>query len=343
VKVGIIGAGNISDTHVRAAQSIPGVEIAAVYSPNVEKASRLAARAGVPAYGDLSRFLAHRPMEMVAVGSPSGLHAEQAIAAAKRGLHVLVEKPLDISTARVDDVIAAADRHRVTVGVCFQDRLEPDIVRMKLLIDTGRLGTPVLASGRVKWHRPPEYYAGSKWRGTLALDGGGALINQAIHTIDLIQWLFGPVSAVSAMTATRVHDIEAEDTAAAILEFASGAIAIFEAATSVYPGYARRVELTGSEGTLILDQATLVASDLRTGAATGPPAGSAASATTPAVADAEPHRRIFENFIRAVETGASPVCDAREGRKSVAIVEAIYEAAKTGRRVPMVSPGGSPR
>jgi UDP-N-acetyl-2-amino-2-deoxyglucuronate dehydrogenase len=332
MRIGIIGAGNISDTHVRAAQSIPGVEIAAVYSPNLEKASRLAARAGAPAYDDLARFLAQRPMEMVAIGSPSGLHAEQTIAAAARGLHALVEKPLDISTARVDDVIAAADRHGVTVGVCFQDRLKPDVVRMKEMIDGGRLGAPVLASGRVKWHRPSDYYAGSKWRGTLALDGGGALINQAIHTVDLLQWLFGPVGAVSALTATRVHEIEAEDTAAAILEFASGAIGVLEASTSVYPGYARRVELTGSEGTLILDQDTLAAVDLKSGAERQAGARASASATTATVADAEPHRRVFENFIRAVERGTAPACDAREGRKSVAIVEAIYAAARTGQR-----------
>jgi predicted dehydrogenase len=260
------------------------------------------------------------------------VHAQQTIAAAEHRLHALVEKPLDISTARVDDVIAAADRHGVTVGVCFQDRLKPDIVRMKQIVDAGRLGTPVLASGRVKWHRPPEYYGRSKWRGTLALDGGGALINQAIHTVDLIQWLFGPVSAVSAVMATRVHSIEAEDTAAAILEFAGGAIGVFEAGTSIYPGYARRVELTGSEGTLILDQDSIVAIDLKTGPEAAAAAGSAPSATTATVADAEPHRRMFEDFIRAVESGTAPACDAREGRKSVAIVEAIYEAARSRGR-----------
>ena len=350
--VGILGAGNISDTHVRAVRSLPGVEVSAVYSPTLANARRLADSAGAAAYDDLSRFFAHTPLDIVSIGSPSGLHAEQAIAAIECGLHVLVEKPLDISAARVNAVIAAAGRRNIQVGVFFQDRLKPDIVRAKRLIDEQRLGKPVMASGRVKWHRSPEYYKDSRWRGTLALDGGGALMNQGIHTVDLLQWMFGPVASVAATVATRVHAIESEDTAAAVLTFRSGAIGVIEAATSVYPGYARRLELTGSEGTLIIEQDTLVAVDLRgnasevftaadSGADSGnvarsvraaPPA-SAASATVASVADATPHARVIADFVDAIRSGRTPVCDAREGQKSVAIVEAIYHSARTGRTV----------
>ena len=201
--VGILGAGNISDTHVRAVRSLPGVEVSAVYSPTLANARRLADSAGAAAYDDLSRFFAHTPLDIVSIGSPSGLHAEQAIAAIECGLHVLIEKPLDISAARVNAVIAAARRRNIQVGVFFQDRLKPDIVRVKRLIDEQRLGKPVMASGRVKWHRSPEYYKDSRWRGTLALDGGGALMNQGIHTVDLLQWMFGPVDSVAATVATH--------------------------------------------------------------------------------------------------------------------------------------------
>jgi UDP-N-acetyl-2-amino-2-deoxyglucuronate dehydrogenase len=284
-------------------------------------------------YDDLGRFLDHRPMDLVAIGSPSGLHAEQGIAAVRRGLHVLSEKPLDITTARVDALIEAADRAGVKLGVFFQDRLKPAVVRMKELIDAGRLGTPVLASGHVKWYRPPEYYGDSKWRGTLALDGGGALMNQGIHTVDLMLHLFGPVATVAARTATRLHTIESEDTAAAVLEFESGALGIIEAATSVFPGYSRRVEVTGSEGTLVLDQDRLIRVDMRT-AIDGlieATAGTPESATSPVVSDVTPHRRILEDFIRAIQTNGTPACNGREGRRSVAVVEAIYAAAKSGR------------
>jgi len=334
IRIGILGAGGISETHARAAVTIPGVEIAAVCGLNREKAAALGARTGSAVYDDLSNFLSHRPMDIVAIGSPSGLHAEQAIAAVRHGLHVLVEKPLDINLARVDALIEESARAGVRVGVFFQDRLRPDVLRMKAIVDSGRLGTPVLASGRVKWHRPPEYYSHSRWRGTWALDGGGALMNQGIHTVDLLIWLFGPVTRVVARTATRLHRIEVEDTAAAILEFQSGALGILEAGTSIYPGYSRRVEITGSEGTLILEHDRLAAIDLRTadGTASGAEGvGEAAvSSQSPVVGDATAHRRVMEDFIRAVRAGSTPACDAREGRKSVEVVEAIYRAAREG-------------
>jgi predicted dehydrogenase len=331
MRIGLIGAGNISDTHARAAVSIPGVEISAVYGTNREKTAGLARRYGGVAYHDLDAFLAHRPMDLVAIGSPSGLHAEQAVAAARRGLHTLVEKPLDITTARVDALLAASDEAGVKVGVFFQDRLKPSIVELKAMVDAGRLGRPVLISGRVKWHRPPEYYAGSRWRGTWVLDGGGALMNQGIHTVDLLVWLFGPVARVHAGVATRLHRIEVEDTAAAVLEFESGALGVIEAATSVFPGYARRVEITGSEGTVILEDDRLVRIDLRSAESHGQAADDpSASATSPVVADATPHRRVLEDFIRAIRTNTAPACDGREGRRSVAVVEAIYASARSG-------------
>ena len=279
-------------------------------------------------------FLDHRPMDIVAIGSPSGLHAEQATAAVRRGLHVLVEKPLDITAARVDALIAEAGAAQVQVGVFFQDRLRPDIVRIKKIVSEQRLGTPVLASGRVKWYRPPDYYAKSRWRGTWALDGGGALMNQGIHTVDLLLWLFGPVARVTARTATRVHKIEVEDTAVALLEFENGALGTLEAATSIYPGYARRLELTGSEGTLILEDDRLTALDLKNSSPDSPDgvAGAipAPSSSSPVVADASAHRRVIEDFIDAIRTGRPPACDAREGRKSVELVEAIYRSAREG-------------
>jgi predicted dehydrogenase len=335
--LGILGAGGISETHARAAASIPGVDIAAVYGANPAKARALGARYGVRAYDELPRFLDHRPMDIVAIGSPSGVHAEHAIAAVRRGLHVIVEKPLDVSLDRIDDLIRESSRARARVGVFFQDRLRPAVRTMKEVIEAGRLGSPVLASGRVKWHRPPEYYAGSRWRGTWALDGGGALMNQGIHTADLLLWLFGPVSRVSAHIATRVHRIEVEDTAAALLEFSSGALGVLEAATSIYPGYARRIELTGSNGTMILDNDRIAAMDLKDADGTNPesrqPGAADAASSSPVVADASAHRRVIDDFIQTLETGAAPACDAREGRRSVELVQAIYRSAREGRPV----------
>jgi UDP-N-acetyl-2-amino-2-deoxyglucuronate dehydrogenase len=334
MKVGILGGGNISDTHARAARAIPGVEIAAVYGANPGKAQRLADLYGGRRYDDVDAFLDHRPLDIVAIGSPSGLHAEQCLAAIRRGLHVLSEKPLDVTTDRVDSVIDAADRAGVKVGVFFQDRLKPDIAEMKSIIASGGLGSPIFASGRVRWYRPPDYYSTSKWRGTWTLDGGGALMNQAVHTVDVVQWLFGRVRQVAARTGTLLHKIEVEDTAAAVLEFESGALGIIEATTSSYPGYARRLDVSGSEGTLVLEGDKLIGRDLRSAsgqsgaAAQEPPPENVASAT---VSDSVPHQRVFEDFIQAIRTGRTPACDAREARASVAIIQAIYRSAKSGR------------
>jgi predicted dehydrogenase len=333
IRVGILGGGNISDTHARAAQAIPGVEVVAVYGQNGTKTATIAAACGCSAYDDLDRFLSHRPMDLVAIGSPSGLHGEHGMRAAERGLHVLVEKPIEISTARADTLIEVADRAGVKLGVFFQDRLKPAAVRMKALVEAGRLGTPILASARVKWYRPPEYYSGSRWRGTRALDGGGAIINQAIHTVDLLEWMMGRVRSVEARIATRLHAIEVEDTAAAVFEFESGALGTLEATTSVFPGYARRLEISGSNGTLILDHDRLAAVDLRDGDGTEIEAEKPnENVASPVVSDATPHQRVLEDFIAAIHSGGTPACDGREGRRSVELVERIYAAARLPRR-----------
>jgi predicted dehydrogenase len=334
--IGIIGGGNISETHARAALEIAGVEVVAIHGTNRERSARLAEACGAKAFDDLETFLEHRPMEIVLIGSLSGLHAEQGIAAARWGLHVLVEKPIDINTARADALIDECRRANVKLGVFFQDRVAPGILQFKELVDDGKIGKPILVSGRVKWYRPPEYYSGSRWRGTLALDGGGALMNQGVHTVDLLLWLMGDVERVYAKAKTALHNIAAEDTVVATLEFANGAIGTLEAATSAYPGYDRRVELTGSEGTIILEQDRIIAADLRTPIAnlvTPVTVMTNPASTSPVVSDVSGHRKIVEDFMQAIANDTRPLCDGHEGRRSVELVQAIYESSRTGRPV----------
>jgi UDP-N-acetyl-2-amino-2-deoxyglucuronate dehydrogenase len=237
---------------------------------------------------------------------------------------------MDVSVARVDEAIAHARRAGVRLGVFFQDRLKPDLLRVKRLLSEGRLGRPILVSARVKWYRPPNYYAASKWRGTWALDGGGALMNQGIHTIDTLLWLLGPISSVSARSATARHAIEVEDTLVATFAWSSGTVATFEATTAAYPGYARRIEITGTEGTLIIDGDSLVAADLHTPIDDLPivTASGNASQSSPVVSDVTPHRRVFEDFIDAIRTNREPACSGEEGRRSVAVVEAMYQSTR---------------
>ncbi|HSD66138.1 MAG TPA: Gfo/Idh/MocA family oxidoreductase, partial [Vicinamibacteria bacterium] len=248
LRAGFVGCGNITDTHARAAREA-GLGIAAFFGRDIAKAEAMAGRFGGEAFARYEDFLSHRPMDLVVIGSPSGLHAEHGIAAARRGLHVLVEKPIDVTTASGERLVAEAGQAGVRLGVLFQDRLKPDLVRLHDFLRGGGLGRVLLVSARVKWHRPPEYYAASPWRGTKALDGGAALVNQGIHTVDLLLWLLGPAARVRALTATRLHAIEGEDVALALLRFASGALATLEATTVAFPGYPRHVEISGTEGT----------------------------------------------------------------------------------------------
>jgi UDP-N-acetyl-2-amino-2-deoxyglucuronate dehydrogenase len=334
--VGIVGGGNISATHARVAAAVPGVKVVAVFGRNRDKVAALAAEHGAAAYDDFGRFLAHRPMEIVCIGSPSGLHGEQGIAAARAGLHVMVEKPIETTTERADALIDAAEAAGVKLGVFYQDRFQPDLARLKQWLDGGNLGRVHFVDARLRWWRPPEYYANSRWRGTWALDGGGAVINQGSHTIDLLVWLFGDVSAVRAITCTAVHEIETEDTAAAILEFESGAIGVYQAATSVYPGYPRRVEIAGANGSIIVEQNRVIAADLRSGGYPG--LGSAdvdtnPSTSSPLVSDSRGHQSALEDFLEAIRENRAPRCDGREARRSVAVIEAIYRASRNGQRV----------
>jgi UDP-N-acetyl-2-amino-2-deoxyglucuronate dehydrogenase len=305
VKVGLVGAGNISDTHARAARAA-GLEVAAVAGDNRDKARRLAERYGAAPFDSLDLLL-RQPIDIVMIGSPSGCHADQAVAAARAGKHVLVEKPVDVSTARIDALLEEVDRAGVTLGVFFQDRLHPDAVAMKRAIDGGEIGAPILATGEVKWQRPAEYYASSRWRGTWALDGGGALINQGIHTVDLLLYLLGPVAQVWGRTATRLHRIEAEDTAVVMLEFVNGAFATVQATTAAHPSQPRRVEVVGTKGTLVFSE----------------------TATSAAVANERPHQRIVEDFVDAIRNRRPPICDGHEGRRSVAVVEAVYASSRS--------------
>ena len=329
MNVGLVGAGNISDTHARAALAA-GLQIVGVYGDNHEKAWHLAERYRTAAFPTLEALLAHPSLEAVIIGSPSGCHAEQAIAVARTGRHVLVEKPLDISTTRIDRLLEEVTRAGVTCGVCFQDRLKPAVVEMNRRIDTREIGTPLLATGEVKWFRPREYYSSSRWRGTWAFDGGGALMNQGIHTVDLMLCLLGEVRSVSGLISTRFHTIEAEDTATVLVEFVNGAHGTLDVTTAAYPGSPRRLRITGSEGSLLLEGDQLA--DARP-----PREGVPENAASAAVSDASAHQRIIEDFVDAIRSRRRPICDGVEGRRSVAVIEAVYRSSREKTPIALTS------
>lgn len=346
--VGIIGAGNIARVHAQALASMTvsagqgGVRLRAVLGASLPRATALAKEFGAEATTDAEAFFARPDIHIVTICTPSGTHAALGQRAAAAGKHVIVEKPIDVTLAAARDLVAACDANGVRLGVVLQSRFMPAVALIKRAIDRGRLGALHLVDAYVKWYRAPAYYESARWRGTHALDGGGALINQAIHTVDLVQHFAGDAATVVGHTARkRHHNIEGEDTALALVTYRSGAAGVIEATTSVTPGFSRRVEVHGERGSIILDgndislwhvegdgeeEATL--ERLRAGAT-----DSSNGASNPTQLEVGAHQRQFEDFVMAVRQGRRPAIDGREGMRSLALVLAVYESARRGEKV----------
>jgi UDP-N-acetyl-2-amino-2-deoxyglucuronate dehydrogenase len=290
----------------------------------------------------MDEMLADPDVTVVSVCTPSGSHREPAVKAAEAGKHVVVEKPLEITLPRCDAIIDACDRAGVRLCTIFPSRYAAANRTLKEAIDTGRFGRLTLGDTYVKWWRSQEYYDSGGWRGTWELDGGGALMNQAIHNVDLIQWLMGDVESVQAMTATLAHvRIEVEDTAVAILKFKNGALGVIEAATGAYPGLSKRTEIHGDGGSARVDQDDITLWDFRVKAPSDAEVHAAmaklsnftAGASDPRGINHIGHRDQLSDFLNAIDEARPPFVDGREGRKSVEIIRALYHSAETGQPV----------
>jgi len=336
IGIGILGCGNVAKIHAEAVRRVPMLKLVSVCSRTVESAERLSSQYGVPAYSDLEEFFSDRALQAVSICTPSGTHSELGCAAALMRKHILVEKPIDVSLEKTDVLIRTCEQSGVQLGVSLQSRYLDAPRALKKAVEENRLGKPIMASAYVKWYRTDQYYASARWRGTLALDGGGALINQAIHTVDLLRWIVGPASEVHAYSGRLLHpQIEGEDTLVATLRFRGGALGVIEAATSVYPGFKRRLEITGTEGTAILDGDNIATWALKDGSANpAPPAGEVSDGSSNAMAiDCEGHRRVMEDFALAIQEGRKPKVDGEEGRRSLELVDAIYRSAHLGKPI----------
>lgn len=340
VGFGIVGVGLIADVHARALAAVEGARLVGVAGRAADKTAAFAARHQVPFHTTkLSELLARPDVDVLCVTTPSGAHLEPALEAIRAGKHVMVEKPLEITEERVDRMLAEADRVGVQVGAIFQARFGPGAQTLKRAVEGGRFGPIAFGSARIKWYRAPEYYRDS-WHGTRALDGGGALMNQGIHAVDLLQWCLGLPRTVFAWSGRRFHTgIQSEDTVAATLRFASGALGSIEASTAHFPGWARRIEIGGGDGSAALEDDRIVQWDFRVAqpedeAIRGRPADArlAGGAGSPAIG-AEGHIRQYQEFASALRAGRAPALTGREGRKAVALVSAVYASAEAGRPI----------
>ncbi len=337
---GIVGTGMIAHFHAKAIQAMNGGRVVGCFNQNPDKAKAFAADYSCKAYSTLDELLADPDISVVTICTPSGAHRDPAIAAARAGRHVVVEKPLEITLQRCDDIIRACSDNGVKLCTIFPSRFSPANMALKAAIDAGRFGRITLADTYVKWWRTQEYYDGGGWRGTWALDGGGAFMNQAIHNVDLLSWLMGDVSEIAGFTGTLAHErIEVEDVGVACLKFANGAIGVMEATTAAWPGLLKKTEIHGSRGTAIIEQDSIIRwefadeepEDVEIRAKLG--AGSAISggASDPKAISFVGHQLQLEDFVESIAAGRPPRVDGAEGRRSVEIILAIYEAAKTGR------------
>jgi UDP-N-acetyl-2-amino-2-deoxyglucuronate dehydrogenase len=340
--IGVIGCGAIAPVHAQAVLAAGGARLVALLGRSPERAEALAQRFSVPWTVSLDTFLARPDLDAVLIGTPSGTHAELGVRAAAAGKHVLVEKPIDVTLSRARSLVDACRQHGVRLGVIFQSRCLPAVALLKRAIDDGCLGRLLVVDAYVKWYREPAYYEAARWRGTWALDGGGALINQAIHTVDLLQHLAGPVEWVFGHAQRQRHSgIEAEDTAVAVTHFRSGAMGVIEASTALKPGASRRVELHGERGSVTLEGNDIRewhvegASDIETQLAAIGERDRSDGASDPTRLDIAGHRQQIEDFVDAVRSGRAPMVDGVEGLRALAVVLAVYQSSREGRPVPV--------
>jgi predicted dehydrogenase len=334
----------IARFHARALAEVPGAKLVALVSRRAAGAKKMADELGlrVDIYEDLAQALKRSDLDAVIVATPSGAHMEPVIAAAAAGKHVVVEKPLEVRLDRCDRIIEACDRHGVQLCTIFPSRFADANIALHRAVEAGKFGRVTLGETTCKWWRPQSYYAEGGWKGTVALDGGGALMNQAIHNVDLLLWMMGSPTHVSGFTATLAHErIEVEDTAVTCLRFASGALGIIEATTSVQPGLPKTIAVHGDRGTAVIEQEDVLRWDFvpetdedraikqhfaqRVGASGG--------ASNPAAISHVYHARQLTDFVQALESGRTPLVDGREGRRAVEVILAIYQSAASGRVV----------
>lgn len=340
LRYGIIGCGVIGPWHAKSVNLAEGADLVAVCDVDAEKAEKFAAEYGGKPYTDYIKLLDEAGLDIVSVCTPSGLHGEMAAAAAERGINVLSEKPLDISDESMRRMIDAARKNNVKLGCIFQRRTNAVIQKVREIVQSGKLGKMVLGDAYLKYYRSPEYYASAGWRGTWKLDGGGALMNQGVHCVDLMSWIMGPVAAVTAYAAPLVRKIEVEDTAVAILKYASGAFGVIQGTTSVCPGMNHRLEFHGEFGTLRLDGDTII--DLQSSLMTQEEidavmalqqADQDNSGKDPKAIGIAGHLAQVQDMIKAVNENRDPMVTGENARDAVDLILAIYESSKTGKEV----------
>jgi predicted dehydrogenase len=339
IRIGLVGCGAISTQHLEAISSLDGLTLSGVVSASADRARTVGDRWGVPWSIRLDDLLRRDDVDAIAIATPSGLHPAQALAALRHGRHVVVEKPIALSVADADAIIAEGRERGLTVATISQRRFEPVVRALRAAVEAGALGRLVLVITEGLYHRPQSYYDSAAWRGTRDMDGG-VLMNQAIHMIDLMRWVGGPVTSVTAHLATVGHTMEAEDTATVSLRFANGALGEIVATTCANPELPTELRVYGDGGHVRIVGERAVEWDVPGFAAPSdvpddvwalPGSGATQTWGTNAVG----YLRQYADFVDAVRSGRPPAVTGEDGRNAVEIITAAYEADRMGRAVPL--------
>jgi UDP-N-acetyl-2-amino-2-deoxyglucuronate dehydrogenase len=349
LRFGIAGCGVIGPVHAEAIASLPDAQLVAVADIVPERAQKLAGQYGATPYTSLDTMLARERLDVVIICTPSGTHGELACRVMRSGRHVIVEKPMEVRRDAIQEMLRVQQESGVKLAVISQHRFDPASQHVRRLLDEQALGRLVLGHTIVPWWRSQAYYDSGAWRGTWELDGGGVLMNQSIHSIDLLQWFMGPVKSVYAFSETLVHRMETEDVAVAMLRFANGALGTIAATTGAYPGGSTRVEVFGDKGSAILENDALAYLHLARddkeevgsyGIQNEPAQGRSQQAETapgaahnPSALSSSSHALQIADMIRAIREDGTPLVDGYAGSKPVEIILGIYESARTHREV----------
>ncbi len=342
----IVGCGMIARFHAMALNDVAGAELKAVVSRSEDKGKAFAEKEklNVDVYSDLTQVLQRPDIHIVIVTTPSGAHREPAVVSAQAGKHVVVEKPLEVTLERCDQIIEACDKNGVQLCTIFPSRFHDANIELKKAVQAGRFGRLALGETTCKWWRSQEYYDEGGWKGTKALDGGGALMNQAIHNVDLLLWMMGQATHISGFTATLAHErIEVEDTAVACLRFANGALGVIQATTSVYPGLPKTIGIHGDKGTAVIEQEDVlrwelspeIPEDQQIKDRFAKKVGASGGASDPSAISYQGHARQLADFVQAIQENRPPLVDGREGRRAVEVILAIYKSMEEGKAIPL--------
>lgn len=335
VGIAIIGNGMVANVHAAALQELEAADVRGVWGRNQASTAEFAEKYGIKAYRAYEDVLGDPGVDAVIICLPPGYHADFGIRAAAAGKHLFVEKPIDVSLEKAAQLVKAYRERGLTLSVVFQNRFTPAAQKVKAALSSGLLGRIIQGDAYVKWYRSPEYYKANSWRGTCAIEGGGALINQAIHTIDLLQWFMGPVKSIFGHVRTAIHSIETEDAAVAVLEWQSGAIGVIEGATALWPGVKEKIEIHGEKGSITLEGGNITAWKVQGCEESDYVDSSKISyglTNSPAISHVNHKAQLFD-FIAAIREGRDAQVTGEEGTKALAIVLGIYESSRLRKAV----------